>query len=90
MKRDKQGGLASCSLLQLAFQLLRNLRQRRMTRNCCLVQNNIGVIFVTLGNLNAVVCKVIAWQVDWLLCSVKGRREPGGRCGLDIAFTHYT
>ena len=79
MKTGKQGGLASCSLLQLASQLLRNLRQRRMTRNCCLVQNNIGVIFVTLGNLNAVVYEVIAWQVDWLftLQREKGNPEEG-------------
>ena len=52
-----------------------------MTSNCCRIQSNIGVIFAMLGNLNAVVYEVIAWQVDWLLCSAKGRREPEGRAG---------
>ena len=32
------------------------------------MQLNIGVIFVMLRNLNAVVDKVIVWQVDGLLC----------------------
>ena len=52
-----------------------------MTSNCFLMQNNIGVIFAMLGNLNAVVYEVIVWQVDWLLCSAKRRREQGGRAG---------
>ena len=82
MKRDKQGGFASCSLLQLPFQLSSNLlRQRRRTSNCCRIQSNIGVISAMLGNLNAVVYEVIVWQVDWVLCSAKGKREPGGRAG---------
>ena len=82
MKRDKQDGYASCSLLQLPFQLLFSLlRQRAKTSNCSFLQNNIGVIFVMLGNLNAMFYEVIVWQLDWLLCSAKGRRGSGGSAG---------
>ena len=50
------------------------------------MQLNIGVIFVMLRNLNAVVDKVIVWQVDGLLCpEKKNKRSRISETGMGIS-----
>ena len=67
------------------FNILFSFWQRKVTCNCIFMELNIGVIFIMLRNFNAVVDKVIVWQVDRLIWPAKNKRSRISETGMGIS-----